>query len=77
MAGHRNGRPRRDVARAERMRQRLGAAQTADEQLAIAFDWFRASALHIKDAAERARRMREASEFLITRVSEIEGSDAK
>lgn len=77
MAGHRNGRPRRDVARTERMRQRLAAAQAPEEQLAVAFDWFRASALHIKDAAERGRRMREASEFLVARVREIDRSDGQ
>jgi hypothetical protein len=74
MAGHRNGRPRRDMTRAERMRQRMAAAQTADEQLALTFDWFRMSVARIKDAAERARRMREVSEFLVTRVSEIDRS---
>lgn len=77
MAGHRNGRPRRDVARAERMRRRLSSAQTAEEQVAIAFDWFRASALHIKDAAERARRIREVSEFLVGRITEIDRSDGQ
>jgi hypothetical protein len=77
MAGHRQARgaPRRDEARTQRMRQRLAAAQTAEEQLAVAFDWFRASAARIKDAPERARCMRKASEFLISLITEI-GRDA-
>lgn len=67
MAGH----ARRGADRAGRMRRRLAAAQTAEEQLAVAFDWFRASVSHA-DPAERARRMREVSEFLVTRISEEE-----
>ncbi len=41
MAGHRNGRPRRDVARTERMRQRYEAETDPLARLGWAYDWLR------------------------------------
>lgn len=76
MAGHRkqNGRPRRDQVRQQRMRERLSAATTAEDQLAAAFDWFRMSARHVADAGERGRRMRAVAQVLTREAAEIDGS---
>ena len=64
MAGHRKatGRPQRQEP-GVRSRSRLESAATAEEQLAAAYDLFRLVARR-EDPAERARVMREASEFL-------------
>jgi hypothetical protein len=49
MAGHRNSRgaPRRDVARAERMRQRYEAEADPLTRLAWAYDWLRFELGHL------------------------------
>lgn len=73
MAGHRQERERvmRKQARQQRMRSRLAAATTAEEQLAAAYDWFRMSA---RRSADRTRLMREASEFLARLAAQVDGS---
>lgn len=47
MAGHRNGRPRRDVARTERMRQRYEAEPDPAARLGWAYDWLRFELAHL------------------------------
>ncbi len=70
MAGHHRGRPRRTQARQERWLARLGAAATGDEQLDIAFDWFRASA---RRSPDRAALMREVAQYLAGKATAIDG----
>lgn len=72
MAGHRDGRARRSNARQQRMRGRLSAATTAEDQLAAAYDWFRMSARRAA-STERPRLLRRASEFLAGLAAEIDG----
>ena len=61
--------------RAARMRRRVAAAATADEQVAAAFDWFRSAARHAGDAGERSRVLREMATALTRGAQAIEGSD--
>jgi hypothetical protein len=61
--------------RAARMRRRVAAAQTSEEQVAAAFDWFRCAARHVRDAGERSRVMREMATALARGAQAIEGSD--
>ena len=60
--------------RAARMRRRVGSAQTAEEQVAAAFDWFRSAARHAP-AGERGALMREMATALARGAQAIEGSD--
>jgi hypothetical protein len=75
MAGHRkqHGRPPRHQVRSERMQLRLASAATAEEQLAAAYDWFRVSARHIKDAGERGHRLRTVTQVLVREAQAIDG----
>lgn len=59
MSGRRkhHGRPTRVAARIDRMRQRLVEAMTAEEQLAYAFDWFRAAVKHVEGGDQAVRDM--------------------
>lgn len=63
MAGHRNGRPRRDVARAERSRARIAAASDELQAMVDAFDWLRAELQHLgRCGAGKARTAPRAGE---------------
>ena len=68
----RRGFATRGEERAARMRRRVVAAQTAEEQVSVAFDWFRSAVARIKDAGERAGHLREVSEFLARSAAEID-----
>ena len=65
----------RDEERAARMRRRVAVAQTAEEQVSAAFDWFRSAARHAGDAGERSRVLREMATALTRGAQAIEGSD--
>ena len=47
MAGHRNGRPRRDVARAEQWHRRYEAETDPAARLGVAYDWLRSELAHL------------------------------
>lgn len=47
MAGHRHGRPRRDVARTERMRLRYETETDPAARLGWAYDWLRFELAHL------------------------------
>jgi hypothetical protein len=47
MAGHRNGRPRRDVARAGQWRRRYEAETDPVARLGVAYDWLRSELAHL------------------------------
>ena len=61
--------------RAARMRRRVAAAATADEQVAAAFDWFRSAARHAPADVDRGALMREMATALTRGAQAIEGSD--
>lgn len=75
MAGHRkkHGTPVRSEARRARMQGRMAAAQTAEEQLAIAFDWYRMNMRRSGSPAFRSRCMREAAEYLVRAAEQAGG----
>lgn len=58
MAGHRNGKARRDRARAERMRARIAAAADEFQAMGYAFDWLRAELQHLSRAGQHGDKSR-------------------
>jgi hypothetical protein len=70
MAGHRNGRPRRDAARTERMRLRYEAEPDPAGRLAWAYDWLRFELGHLaRSKAPGARD--EAAQLTLDAAAEI------
>jgi hypothetical protein len=55
------------------MQGRMAAAQTAEEQLAIAFDWYRMNMRRSGSPAFRSRCMREAAEYLVRAAEQAGG----
>jgi hypothetical protein len=74
MAGHRTkkGRPSRPQGRRDRMQARLAGATTAEEQLAVAFDWFRMALARGTGPDERQRLMREEAQRLTSIASDVD-----
>jgi len=58
MAGHRNGQPRRDTARAERMQARIAASRDELQAMGHAFDWLRMELAHLGRAGQHGDRSR-------------------
>ena len=70
MAGHRNGRPRRDSARTERMRLRYEAEPDPAGRLTWAYDWLRFELAHLaRSKAPGARD--EAAQLTLDAAAEI------
>ena len=68
MAGHRNGRPRRDVARTERMRLRYERETDPMARLGWAYDWLRFELAHL--ARSKAPGARGEAHQLVLDVAE-------
>jgi hypothetical protein len=63
MTGHRHGQPRRDKARAERMRTRIATAENEFQAMGHAFDWLRMELQHLGRAGTgRARTQQRPGE---------------
>lgn len=75
MAGNRRqlGKPTRADARNDRFYQRLNSASCAEDQLAVAFDWWRLTVSRIEDPARRAGLLRELSQQLVREVQQLTG----
>lgn len=58
MAGHRDSQPRRDKARAERMRARIAEAPNEFQAMGHAFDWLRMELQHLSRAGQHGDRSR-------------------
>lgn len=72
MAGHRNGRPRRDVTRTERMRLRYERETDPAARLAWAYDWLRTELAHLaKSRAPGARG--EADQLMLDAAADLAG----
>ena len=56
MAGHRNGKPRRDQARDERMAARVAGAADEFEAMTAAFDWVRVALRHLGRSAPHGEK---------------------
>ena len=70
MAGRRNGRPRRDVARAEQWRRRYEAETDPAARLGVAYDWLRSELAHLaRSKAPGARR--EAGSFMLGAAADL------
>jgi hypothetical protein len=56
MTGHREDKPRRDRARAERMRARIASAPDEFQALGAAYDWLRMELKHLERAGTGTAR---------------------
>jgi hypothetical protein len=76
MTGHRRSyrRPTRTDARNYRMYEQVAApGLRSDQQLAVAWDWWRSAIAQIEDPRERARLRNAMANELVSRVFEITG----
>lgn len=71
MAGHRQGRERRHIRRRETYLEQLQRAVTAEEQLSIAFDWFRSAAYRHHD---RQAELNAMASTLATQAANLDRS---
>ena len=72
MAGHRNGRPRRDGARTERMRLRYEAETDPLARLGWAYDWLRFELAHLARSKVPGARG-EAQQLVLDVAAELAG----